>query len=187
MALLGVALPNLRGRQVALDLFPEVSRQKATRPLGTTLFEEFLIVRLHKIEQANLWQGFQRVLRMAVAPCLNAKLCEELLLASHEEFSRSRNRFLYKVPFWPLEDLTVDANSADLLGLVGTELDVDSKGFLLRLSFSVYHLFEQLIGDLGEYSATVKEQVTRSRFLSDPEGPEIAGYGDFLSRIVAGD
>ena len=57
--------------------------------------------------------------------------------------------------------------------LVGTELDVDKRGFLLRLCFTVHLLFEQLISNLGEYSTVIKEQVEGSLMsveveLSDP-------------------
>jgi hypothetical protein len=73
----------------------------------------------------------------------------------------------------------------DLTALFGTELDTADLGFLLRLSFSVYRLFEQLITDLAGYSAVIKEQVDGSRFIVNEAMPELACYESFLAQVTA--
>jgi hypothetical protein len=185
MALLGVALPNLKGRQVAIDLYPEPSGKKGARVLGSRQFEDFLIVRLKPLEQRYLWEAFQRVIRMSDAGCWDIRLREELLDLSYEAITPPRNHFLYQAHFWPLNDLILDTAHGDLIALFGTELDIDHRGFLLRLSFSVYRLFEQLMNDLAEHSSVIKEQVDGSRFLSDREIPELGCYRNFLSQLKA--
>ena len=183
MALLGVALPKLRGEQVAFDLFPEPPKKKAIRVLGSPQFQEFIIFKLPQLDQRYLWEAFQRVLRMSRAPCIDEGLRNELLNLSYEEISPPRNHFLYKAHFWPLEDLASDGEVTDLDTLVGTELHTEDSAFLLRLSFSVYHLFEQLMGDIGVYSGVIKNQFDGSRFFSASELPELGRYKIFLSQI----
>jgi hypothetical protein len=184
MAMLGIALPNVGGIQIAIDLYPQPT--KKVRSIGTPRFDEFLIVRLFKlIEQRYLWEAFKRVLRMSDAQCWEASVRDELLNVSYEDFSRPRNHFLYRVPFWPFDDLITDAGPIELSDLFEPTLDVDDLGFLLRLSFSVYRLFEQLMADLGTQSAVIREQVAGSRFLSDSELPELNCYRNFLSRVRA--
>jgi hypothetical protein len=183
MSLLGIALPNLAGNQVAIDLYPEPPKKKAHRSLGSPQFEEFLMVRLPKLDQRNLWEAFQRVLRMSDAQCWDIRLRRDLLNLDYEKVTPPRNHFLYKAHFWPLDDLTSDATPADLAGLFGTSLEADDRGFLLRLSFSVYRLFEQLMTDLAESSAVVKQQLDASRFLLSSELPELVCYREFLSQV----
>ena len=183
MALLGVALPNLRGKQAAIDLYPEPLRKKTIRPLGSPQFEEFLVVRLPPLDQRHLWEAFQRVLRMSDTPCCDPALRQALLDLSYEAIPPPRNHFLYQAHFWPLDDLISDAVLEDLMSLFGTELDAETQGFLLRLSFSVYRLFEQLMTDLAEYSAVIKKQLNASRCLSNSELPELDCYRNFLSQI----
>ena len=185
MSLLGVALPNLRGRQVAIDIYPEPQRRRPSRSFGSPQFEEFLIVPLPPLDQRRLWEAFQRVLRMSNAQCWNASLRDELLALSFKEITPPRNHFLYQAHFWPLNDLVSDVASTNLTDLFGMELDAEDQDFLLRLSFSVYRLFEQLMADLAEHSAAIKEQLDAARFLSDSELPEIDSYKAFLSQIGA--
>ena len=188
MSLLGVALPNLRGRQIGIDLFPEPLKKskKAIRSLGSPLFEEFLLVHLPSLDQRNLWDVFQRVLRMSEEPCWDTRLSSELLLLSCDEITPPRNRFLYKASFWPpLGDLTEDVDIRDLNDLFGTELDAEDPGFLLRLSFSVYRIFEQALADLAEHSAIIKEQLHGSRVISASELPESFYYKGFLSHVCS--
>src|SRR5579862_4359859 len=77
MAVLGVALPNLGGRQVALDLCPAPERRKRT--LGAPAFEEFVIVPLPLLEQRRVWEGFQRILNISEVNCWDISIRRELL------------------------------------------------------------------------------------------------------------
>lgn len=186
--LLGVALPSLNGRQVLIDLFPEPSKQpKKTSTAHISVssrFQEFQIIRLDRLDQQGLWAVFQRVLRISVIDCWNGNLYKELINIQCKKITSPRNSFLYKAHFWPLEDLMSDAALEGMQALVGTELDADGKGFLLRLCFSVYHLFEQLIGNLAEYSSVIKEQIDESRCLFPAELPELGCYKNFLAQIA---
>ncbi len=180
MALLGVAFPSLKGRQVALDLCPE-PRRKKTRALGSPMFEEFLIVPLPMLEQRRVWEAFQRVLRLSEAECWNPTLRQQIVSLDYERITPPRNKFLYRAQYWPLEDLVSDATAADLNALFRAELDVEDQGFLLNLSCSVYLLFEQLMYDLAGYSDPIKEQFEASRCY-DEHHPDLDYYRGFVSR-----
>ncbi len=185
MALLGIALPKLKGEQTAIDLFikPESrTKLKNLRALGLSQFQEFLIVRLPRVEQRFLWEAFQHVLEISQADCLNPSLRRELLNLSFEDITPPRNHFLYQAHYWLFNDLTNDASGNELDVLVGTSLDPSDEAFLLRLSFSVYCLFEQLIRDLAENSTAIKMQIDGSRFLLGSDVPETERYKAFLSQ-----
>ena len=187
MALLGVALLNLNGRQVAIDLFPEPQKSAKKKNKSQSWvgppFQEFLIIRLYPLEQRFLWQGFQRMLRVSVVGCWDASIKKELVGLSFDEITPPRNRFLYKAIFWPLDDLMIDAESAGMGLLIGTGLDAAEEGFLLRLSFCVYRLFEQMLQDLSEYSPVIKIQFEGSRSLATSEVPELERYRAFLAQV----
>jgi hypothetical protein len=182
MALLGVSLPELKSRQVAIDIYPEVLKKKKIRPLGSARFQEFIIVRLSSLDQRDVWETFQRVINMCKATCWDTDLRQELLDLDHLRITPPRNRFLYRAHHWPLNDLISDELPSDLTTLVGTELEVDDAGFLLRLSFAVYRLFEQLMSNLAAHSAVINIQLEGSRFLTDSELPELISYRNFVSQ-----
>ena len=186
MELLGVALLNLDGKRVAIDLFPQpknLSQKAAVRLRTSPQFHEFLVIRLGYLGQSELWEAFQRVLRITSADCIDESLAKELKSIPYGKFSPPRNHFLYQAHFWPLDDLMSDATFEKMNNLMGTELHAEEQGFLLRLSFTVYRLFEQFMSNLGEYSAVIKEQVGESRCLSDSELPVMGCYRNFLSQI----
>jgi hypothetical protein len=186
MELLGIALPNLGGKQVAIDLFPEPEkpRKKIVKGLrASPEFHDFLVIRLRLIDQSELWEAFQRVVRITDADCIDINLSKELTGVPYDKFSPQRNHFLYQAHFWLLDDLMADAPLDRLDNLFGTDLDINDRSFLLRLSFSVYHQFEQLMTNLGEQSAVIKDQINESRFFSQSEIPELGSYRKFLSQI----
>lgn len=187
MGLLGVTLPNLAGRQVAIDLFPEPEKLPKKTAGGLRVspqFHDFVVIGLKPIEQSEVWEGFQRVLRITTADCMDMSLSKELMRVPYGKFSPHRNHFLYQAHFWPLDDLMADAALEGINILFGTELDIEEKGFLLRLSFSVYHQFEQLMTNFGEQSAVIKSQLRESRFFSESDIPELGSYKKFLSQIT---
>jgi hypothetical protein len=184
MSLLGIALPNLKGGvQCAIDLFPEPEKSR-TRRMGASTFHDFLIVKFgFNLDQKQLWEIFQRVLNVTAAECWNVQLQRDLAELATNKITPPRNHFLYKATFWPFEDLVVDGVPEDFGTLFGNELDVDSPGFLLRLSFSIAILFENLMTDLGTKSAVISEQVQGCRFLSSFEKADVAGYRTFLGQL----
>jgi hypothetical protein len=186
MALLGVALPNLKGTQVALDLFPEPKPQpKRHRASGGLQFEEFVIVRLQQLDQRRVWEGLQRLLRVTEAECWDEALTSEIVSVGYATITPPRNHFLYKAHYWPLDDLAADAVGTRLNTMIIPELDAENGGFLLRLSFLVYHLFENLINDLAECSPVIRSQAAASRFLVRTAIPELDLYRDFISQVGA--
>ena len=180
MTLLGVPLPNIGGSQIGIDLFPESLKPKK-RSIVSPLFQEFLIVRLPMLEQRRLWEGFQRILRMSDVKCWDIELRDELTGLPFEGITPPRNHYLYKARYWPLPDLLTDQAAVELDVLKGTNLDVGEKGFLLRLCFSVYRLFEQLMNDLAQSSAVIKQQIDASRIVSSAGLPVISSYADFVT------
>jgi hypothetical protein len=185
MALLGVPILLLgSGGQIAIDLFPEPIKKKGALP--SPLFQEFLIVRLPTLDQRYLWEAFQRVLRMTTATCWDAKLRDDLLDLDFKDFSRPRNKYLYNAAFWPPRgDLLSDLLLADFNTSFGATLVIADEGFLLRLCFSVYRLFEQLMTDLASQSAIIKAEVDASRIVVNADLPAIECYTNFLSQVGA--
>jgi hypothetical protein len=183
MALLGVSFPRLKGRQVALDLCPS-SVKKQKRGLGSSAFEEFIVIPLDMLEQRRVWEALQRILRMSEANCWDLSLRDEVLELDYQKITPPRNLFLYKANYWPLGDLALDGLPAQLQTLFGTELEVDDQGFLLRLNFTIYRLLEQLVSDLAGYSPTIKEQFEGSRCL-DRDLSDLELYRSFVFQLDA--
>ena len=186
MALLGVALAKLDGKQVALDLFPEPERHAKKTPAPSRRFQDFLLIRLpDTLDQRYWWFGFQRMLRISEVKCWDVRLDKELVNVSWANITPPRNHFLYQAHYWPLQDLVTDGAVEEMRTLIGDELDTNDQGFLLRLSFLVYRLFEQLMIDLGELSPVIREQLNGSRTQVNLAQPEFDGYKLFLSQVGA--
>jgi hypothetical protein len=185
MALLGVAVPKINGNQVAIDLFPETTKRKRSSLLGGIDFHEFIVVRLGMLQQRYLWECFQRVLNMTEAKCWDVRLRRKLLDLDWEAITPPRNHFLYKAHYWPLSDLIKDGTASDFSRLSGMELDVEEPGFLLCLCFSVYYLFDQLMCDLAEYSAVVKQQTDEARIFASAGLAVVNSYTNFVAQISA--
>ena len=184
MTLLGVPILLLGSDQIVIDLFPEPLKKK--KFASSPLFQEFLIVRLGRLDQRYLWEAFQRVLKKTEATCWDTTLRDALIGLDFEDFSRPRNKYLYKASFWPpLADLMADTLLADFNKLFGTSLDIAEEGFLLRLCFSVYRLFEQLMTDLASQSGIIKEQLDGSRIFTNAGLPAIECYTNFISQVSA--
>ena len=186
MALLGVGLPFLpNGGQLLVDAYPQPETAKNIKRsrLGLWQYTEFLVVRLPPLDQRDLWEAFQRVLQVSDVPCLDPTIRQDLLDLAHETITRPRNGFLYRPAFWPGTDLLADGVATELERLLGTELDSDHDGFLLRLGCCVYRLFEQMITDLGSQSGVIRGQLHESRISRDPVAAELTCYNTFLSQI----
>jgi hypothetical protein len=181
MALLGVSLPNLSGKQVMIDLFPGPTRTRVG--IAQQRYQDFLLVRLPHLDQRYLWECYQRTIRMSEADCWDSNVREELLAIDYTHFSRSRNHFIYQPRYWPLDDLMKDGDPSQVDLFVGTELDSENEGFLLCLSFSVYRLFEQLITDLAEQSSIIRMQLEGSRWSTDASSDVV--YERFVTHAAA--
>jgi hypothetical protein len=183
MAILGVAMPKVNGNQIAIDLFPELPKKRKPGLNAVPEFQEFVVVRLSMLEQRFLWEAFQRVLNMTQAKCWSLDIRRSLLELSFEAITPPRNRYLYQAHFWPLSDLIIDGAASEFDTLFGAELDPSQEGFLLRLCFSIYYLFEQLMCDLARDSVTIQLQVSGSRVLKNAGSPVLDSYGNFVSQI----
>lgn len=187
MALLGIGLPSLpNGGQLLIDVFPQPESKKDIQRLKLKQwrFQEILIVRLYQqLDQRGLWESFQRVLKISDVPCWDNKIGQELLDVTCASITRPRNAFLYKAAFWPGTDLLVDRSDDEFTRFVGTGLNEDDEGFLLRLSFDVYRLFEQLITNLADESGPIRVQLNESRIISDPTVADLVSYNAFLSQF----
>jgi hypothetical protein len=185
MTLLGVPTPLLGSGQIVIDLFPEPPKKK--KFAAAPQFHDFVIVRLGQLNQRYLWEAFQRVLKMTQATCWDVVLRDALIDVDYEDFSRPRNKYLYRAGFWPpFSDLIADALIADFNKLFGKNLEIADEGFLLRLCFSVYRLFEQLMTDLASQSAVIKEQLDGSRVFANAGLPALECYTNFVSEASAG-
>ena len=186
MTLLGVPTPLLGSGQVAIDLFPEPLKKKRFA-IAAPSFQDFVVVGLGQLNQRYLWEAFQRVLKMTEGTCWGVVLRDALIDIDFEDFSRPRNKYLYRAGFWPpLSDLVVDTLLADFNNLFGKNLDIADEGFLLRLCFSVYRLFEQLMTDLASQSGIIKAQLDGSRIFVNAGLPAIECYTNFVSQVSAG-
>lgn len=183
--MLGVAVVDLPGRPtILIDLFPETKKPKSGKPMLVSTFSQLTIIPLEQdLDQQGLWETFQRIIRVSTVPCWSLVLHKDLKNVVHTRITPPRNAFLYKALHWPLGDLTKDITPPSMEALVGTELLVDRPGFLLRLCFSVYRLFEQLVLDLAAESAVVKQQLDESRIIASGDLPVISNYRDFVSQI----
>lgn len=188
MALLGIGLPYLaQGGQLLIDVHPEPSSKKDKRRLivGSWVFDQFLLIRLGGgLDQSGLWSAFQRTLNVSTVSCWKGRAYDELLDLP-DEITRPRNAFLYKAAFWPGEDLLADGSEEDFANLAGTDLSTGERGFLLRLSYDVYWLFDQLINDLADASGPIRAQINGSRILNNPNVPELACYNTFIAGFGA--
>lgn len=142
-----------------------------------------MILRLHQLDQRRIWQGLQRLLRVTQAQCWADVITKELIDVKYAAITPPRNHFLYKANYWPLDDLAADVSDARLDAMIIPELDAETDGFLVRLSFLVYYLFETLINDLAKYSPVIMEQVEASRFQVRKMLPEMALYRDFIAHV----
>lgn len=179
MALLGVAFPNLAGAQVLVDVYPEAIGRAAR--FARSSFDEFVIVKMPPLDQRNVWEALQRMIRMTDGAPWDGPLREEVLNLSFEEITPPRNHFLYRAQFWPGRDLLTDAPGQDLVNHIGTTLDTGEFGFLLRLSFVVYRLVEQLFMDLATRSGVIAIELQASRIVAGQGVQELACYDAFVN------
>jgi len=178
LAILGVAFPVLNGKQVAVDLFPEPEKKQSQKDLAEKgrRFDDFLVMKFPKLDQRRMWQGLHRLLRVCDVGCWEGAMVEEVMGVKWEEITPPRNHFLYKVTYWPLNDLMADDIDVDLGPIVSQSLDVKADGFLLRLSLLVHRLLERMINDLAANSPVIKTQLDASRFAITSEIPELDLY-----------
>lgn len=192
MALLGISLPTRHDGQYLVDIFPlpESGRAQRDYAAGRHTFDEFFLVRFGaNFDQRELWEMFQRTLNAADVDSLDERACRELLRPDHSAFSSRRNAMLYNAAHWPCDDLIADAALSSFVGFAGSGpppdyLEAAHPGFLLRLSFNVYRLFEALVKDLAKDSAPVRLELEASRIVNDQANADLTVYNDFVASVT---
>lgn len=180
MALLGFATPKLNGSQAGIDLFPITDNggSQGKRP-KTISKDKFRVFSLAKLEQRFVWEALIHVLNISTVECWNEDLVSEVTQLNFEKITPPRNLFLYKANYWPLDDLVADLIPSTLNSLVGSTLEESSDGFLLRLCFTIFQLFSELIADLASTSNTVRWHMQATVPLRDCDSwlpyPEFVG------------
>jgi hypothetical protein len=183
MNMLGFVTPKIEGYQTGIDLFP-VTSDRGSQGKKPIVFNDtnFLIFGLPKLDQRYTWEALQRVIRQSSVPCWNAVLCDEISELDYEKITPPRNHFLYKAGYWPMDDILADSPASELDTLIGTGLDTENEGFLLRLCFTVYVLFEQLMVDVSSRSNIIRAEIelTQSELSCDHWQP----YNLFMSQLA---
>jgi hypothetical protein len=186
LALLGIGLPTLpRGGQFLIDIYPVPENRKAQRDLaaGKFTYAQFHAVQFGKgLDQVEVWEALERLLSICDVSCWTKSIHDELRKTVGDGMTKVRNAFLYKSAFWPLDDLMTDGSSADFTKLIGGPLDTAEAGFLLRLSYITYRLFEDLMVDFGAICDPVKLQLRQSRIVRDPASTDLVCYTAFLTK-----
>jgi hypothetical protein len=161
MNMLGFVTPKVRGMQVGIDLFPVAAAKgsQGKKP-ARLLSNQFAMFSLAKLEQRYTWEAFQRIINMSNVSCWTQTLAQEISDLDYEKITPPRNHFLYKANYWPLDDVISNLAPTQLDVLIGTELDAESSGFLLRLCFTVHMLYQQLMLDLASKSNSIAQQVS---------------------------
>jgi hypothetical protein len=125
------------------------------------------------------------MLRISEVECWDNSVKQELIRLNVKDITPPRNKFLYVAQHWPLDDMTTDGRPEVLSTLLKAELDPENPGFLLRLCFSVYRLFELMMIDISEPSEVVREQYEGSRGFSGLNLGELIHYRAFLDELNA--
>jgi hypothetical protein len=163
MGLLGVVIPQLDGQQTVIDLFPVVQEKPRKKDLLLGRESQFRILKTGQLDQRNLWELFQRVLRMSTVQCASEGLVQSCVDLDWEDISRARNPYLYRATFWNLDDLHVEAavaafatpkydNQGDL------SLSIENEAFLLELCFTVFVIGRSMLKDLASEIAPMAQE-----------------------------
>ncbi|MGC4084047.1 MAG: hypothetical protein QM736_18545, partial [Vicinamibacterales bacterium] len=178
LALFGIALPfRAQGGQLLIDVYPtpESPREIKQLQLGNYAYSEFIVVRSPMLDQRQIWEAFFRLLRVTSQSVCTPLLLEELDELADSTVTGPRNSYLYKSAYWPEnDDLLQDIDPALLRKLLLVPLDPQQTGYLMRLSCTVYRLFEELVSDLAAISGVVREEILKSRILAAPDSPELS-------------
>ena len=183
MALLGIGMPVLNAGQFLVDLFPAPKGKSDVRMWrrGEWVFSTFNLVGFGaQLNHEEVWSAFSRSLRVTSSlPGSAVGVYAEL--ESLARVSKPRNELLYTPNGWPAEDLLNDALVEEFVDLFARGLgSSEERGFLLRLSYAVYHVFEALMADLGEVSGRVRRELEMSRVRVDPRCDDLVGYNCFI-------
>lgn len=162
--LLGVPLPNLAGRQVLLDLFPEedskVRKRRGNRPL---VYETFLLKNIDKLDQRAVWDCLQRVMRISSVGCWDSGLIDKIKRIDSASLTPPRNHFLYKAGYWIFDDLVHDMPAGYQWMVLSDPISTIDKSFLLWLCFAVHRVLTELLQDLMQSSLLIEKCIAATR------------------------
>ncbi len=161
--LLGVILVELDGRNFLIDVWSKSSEKRKFRDLN--------LIRLQKIpglpQQRNLWQGFQRMLKVtAFHGDILTEGCKACLLDFEKnDFSRRRNDIHYRSALWPYDDvrtfITTNDFELDSIDIIdGSVLGDPRKNvFPLALAFIVVRMGCQMLISIVNLSEQLKPEL----------------------------
>lgn len=180
--LLGVPLPDLAGRQVFLDLFPEED-QKAKKRRGNRqlVYQEFLIKNIGKLDQRAVWDCLQRVLRISAVDFWDADLVARIQRIDEASLTPPRNHFLYKAGYWVFDDLVQDMPADYEWMEVGDPVSTSDKSFLLWLCFAIHKLLTALFEDLVNSSALIGAYMAATRTKTSAHSAVQNAYRSFCA------
>lgn len=156
LAMLGFSVPQPSGQQLLLELFPDNRNQgnkKNKIPVGGD--EMSNAYRIGRLDQNQLWQLFERALRMIDVPIWNGNILENVKDFDWANISKKRNPFLYNSVFWPYNDLSENliddkfCNPPDNFPDHTQFIDMDDPEFLIKSAFLLFHLGECLLADIS--------------------------------------
>lgn len=182
--MLGVPLPDLAGRQVVLDLFPEedpkARKRRGLRPLD---HQEFLLKHVGKLDQRAIWDCLKRVIRISDVGLWGSELVAGIDRLDESSVTPPRNHFLYKAGYWVFDDLERDLPIGYEWMDVSNPISPSDKSFLLWLCFTIHKLLLELFNDLGQRSKLIETYVSSTRTVLALNSPLEAAYKGFCAAI----
>lgn len=161
--LLGVILVELDGRNFLIDVWSRSSEKRKFRDLN--------LIRLQKIpglpQQHNLWQGFQRMLRVtAFNGDILTESCKACLLDFEKtDFSRKRNDIHYRSALWPYDDVRTFITTSDFKLESKDMIDGSVLGeprdnvFPIALAFIIMRMGSQMLRSIVNMSEQLKPEL----------------------------
>lgn len=178
--LLGVPLPDLAGRQVFLDLFPEedpkARKRRGSKPL---VYQEFLVKDIGKLDQRGVWDCLQRVMRKSVVDFWDKGLVERIQCIDVSSLTPPRNHFLYKAGYWIFDDLIQDMPPGYEWMVVNNPVNAGDQSFLLWLCYVVHKMLTELIKDLVQGSSLIATYLAATRTQLTVNSAVQSTYRDF--------
>lgn len=180
MLALGVGLPDLAGRQVLLDLFPEPVKQKR-RDRAVVPTADFMLKSIGALDQRAVWHCLQRTLRLTSCTVWSEALVISLTNLDADQVTPPRNHFLYKAGYWIFDDLdsNLDPNSHWLD--VSSLPKESNEAFLMWLCFTVHQTYTSLIADLAATSTLIDDYYQSTRNITGAREATASAYVSFCA------
>jgi len=167
LAFLGIALVEVDGRYVLVDLWPgpPVHERRGVE-LGTAwpAPQLWCVGQVGHMDHRLLWLLFQRALRVARVDCWPGRAARLIGLLNAGDITRQRNLLHYRAHAWLRDDLLTFQFYDDFGDFHWTsnqdreDLDPDRDDFALQLSFVLLKLASLLFEDLAHLSQRLAQE-----------------------------